>query len=722
MKKNLLLVLFLSVSFGLFAQEPLPKWMTEEEKAIYPQYLESLSYGKATNPPPAPPRTPGEWEENQGVVITWTSYTSQLREIVRHAREYVTVYIVCSDSNTVKSSLINGNVPLTNIKYVVADYNSVWVRDYGPHTVYLQGTNELAIIDWVYNRPRPADNLVPSVIANFMNLPIYQMTVNPNKLVATGGNFMADGHGKGFSSNLILDENSNLTEAQINTIKYNYMGITPYVKMNTLPYDGIHHIDMHMKLLDDETLLVGQYPTGVADGPQIEANLQYVLNNYQTPYGRPYRVVRIPMPPSPGGNYPPSSNYYTYTNSVILNGLVLVPIYGLALDQTALNIYQEAMPGYKIVGINMSSVISASGAIHCITHELAANDPIFISHARILEAESTQATIPVKAYIETASGVQSAKVFWSTDTLQGYNEAMMTLQNDTFVVQIPGQSCGQEVFYYISATNNNGKTIARPLVGSKGPYKFEAFGEEADFIASATDITMGDAVTFSDASCLTYSNYTWNFGQDAQPATATGVGPHQVVYNSVGAKTISLTLDGNQTITKENFIVVNAPQYLLTIEVEGQGGTTPVPGNYSYVMGTEVELAATPAAGWKFDAWEVGEITLKSDEPVITITMNADMFAKAIFSEIESSLTEALSGQISIFPNPTNGMLTLSRVQAEGSFQVIVSNAQGQEVMQATLNPGQSTLLLDLNAQSAGVYFIRMIGEGNVFLHKIIKN
>lgn len=55
--------------------------------------------------------------------------------------------------------------------------------------------------------------------------------------------------------------------------------------METLPYDGIHHIDMHMKLLDEETLLVSKYPTGVADGPQIEANIQYVLNNFNRHLG-----------------------------------------------------------------------------------------------------------------------------------------------------------------------------------------------------------------------------------------------------------------------------------------------------------------------------------------------------------------------------------------------------------------------------------------------------
>lgn len=39
-----------------------------------------------------------------------------------------------------------------------------------------------------------------------------------------------------------------------------YLGLDRYIKMETLPYDDIHHIDMHMKLIDEETILVGQFP------------------------------------------------------------------------------------------------------------------------------------------------------------------------------------------------------------------------------------------------------------------------------------------------------------------------------------------------------------------------------------------------------------------------------------------------------------------------------
>ncbi len=60
------------------------------------------------------------------------------------------------------------------------------------------------------------------------------------------------------------------------------MGIDRFIKLNVLPYDVIHQIDMHMKLLDAETLSREQYPPGISDGPQTETNLSYLLNNVKT--------------------------------------------------------------------------------------------------------------------------------------------------------------------------------------------------------------------------------------------------------------------------------------------------------------------------------------------------------------------------------------------------------------------------------------------------------
>ncbi len=468
---KIFLLIFLLISSSVFAQG-LPNYMTPDEQKIYKSYVPPSSQTDDFNPPPTRLRTMAEWEEFQSVMITWTSYTSILAQIVRYVQQECKVIIVCTDSNSVKTQLTSYGVPLVNLSYMHKPYNSIWCRDYGPWCVYTNDVDTMRIIDWVYNRPRPADDTLPAPIARFFNVPLHQMTNSPNNITATGGNFMVDGNNTGFSSKLILNENPGKTEAEIDTMMNRYMGLKRYAFMDVLPYDGIHHIDMHMKLLDEETLMVGQYPTGVADGPQIELNLQYILNNYLTCYGKPYKVVRIPMPPSAGGQYPPNSSYFTYTNSLIVNKTVIVPIYGFSQDTTALRIYRDAMPGYKVYGIDCNAIIPSSGAVHCITKEIGVYQPLFISHSGIRNTNNTTSSYEVKAFIKHKSGIASAKVYWSTDTSLGYNQLTMTQAADTFRAYIPAQPLNTRVYYYISANSVSGKTMTKPITAPTGHYKF----------------------------------------------------------------------------------------------------------------------------------------------------------------------------------------------------------------------------------------------------------
>ncbi len=470
--KFILTLVFALLAIQTSMTQNLPHYMTETEKKLLETYQPPVSATDDTNPPPTQVRTMAEWEEVQGIIVAWTSYTTIIRQIVDYAQDEGIVFIVCSDSNSVKTFLTSGGVPLTNLNFIQASFNSVWCRDYGPWAVYSGVADSLKLIDWIYNRPRPLDDNVSVAFANYINTPLYQTTTAPYNFIATGGNFMVDGHGTGFSSKLIIDENPTQTEVQINNIMNLYMGISRYIKMETLPYDQIHHIDMHMKLLDEETLLVGQYPAGVADGPQIEANLQYVVNNFQTCFGRPYKVVRIPMPPSASGQYPPNSNYFTYTNSVFINKTVIVPIYGLAQDTTALRIYREALPGYRVVGINSSQMISALGAIHCITKEIGVFEPVFISHAKLLNTSNTTSPYQVKAYAKSKSGIANASLYWRTDTTQAYAQVNMTLAQDTFRASIPAQSLGTKVYYYISARSNSNRTVTKPITAPSGYIRF----------------------------------------------------------------------------------------------------------------------------------------------------------------------------------------------------------------------------------------------------------
>lgn len=510
--------LFMAILFlcsTVSAQENLPNYMTQKEVLQMPSYLQQFSNNLKNNQVAAPPssrvRTMAEWEELQGILIGWTSYPAILREIVRAAKTQCRVYIVTNNQQSVINYLNSGNVDTINVSFVNTPFNSVWSRDYGPWSAYTNDIDTLVTIDWIYNRPRPDDDNVPVAIAGLLNTPLYQTTMSPYSLVHTGGNFMCDGFGTGFSSNLIVNENPSLTTSQIDTIMKQFMGIERYIKMPTLPYDGIHHIDMHMKLLNEETILMGQYPQGVADGPQIEANLLYVVNNFLSVFGTPYKVIRIPMPADNGAYPNTTGDYFTYTNSSFINNTIIVPTYNVSQDSTALRIYRDALPGYNVIGINSLQSIGALGALHCITKDIGTNDPLLISHQQLADTYDTINPYSVVAFIKHRSGIQSATLYYRTDTLQPYNAVPMTAltgMSDYFETYIPAQSGGTRVYYYIEAYSNTSKHQTRPMPAPLGYFYFDIL-QTTKINALDNPITISKIFPnpASAITCLPYSSH-----------------------------------------------------------------------------------------------------------------------------------------------------------------------------------------------------------------------
>lgn len=500
---TILFAVFLGATSAFAQYEGFPKGMTEEEYRFLDENggldLSSIHRGIETPPDFPQIRTMAEWEEIEVLVVSWISYRSILKEIIRNAKEECQVIVLTDNLTSTNSYLTgtNGGAPLDNMDNVTllnAEYNSIWMRDYGANTVYGNEVDDRFLVDWIYNRPsRPDDDASPEVIADFMGLDLYSTTAAPTDLVNTGGNFMSDGFGTAFASELILEENEigNIygvtpkSESDIDEIMSDFMGLERYIKMPTLPYDGIHHIDMHMKLLNEHTLLVGQYPDGVADGPQINANIEYVINNFNSMFDEPYEVIRIPMPDSPSGLYPddtPAGYYRTYTNSVFVNNTVLVPTYRETYDTTAMRIYNEALPGYNIVGIDCDDqpdlIIAASGAIHCITHSIGVDDPLLISHQELPDTEDDQNPYVVEAYINHRSGIESATLWYRDSEMNDYQSVSMTNsgEDNYWYAEIPAQAIGTVVDYYINGVANSGKSQNRPMPAPEGYYRFRVLG------------------------------------------------------------------------------------------------------------------------------------------------------------------------------------------------------------------------------------------------------
>ena len=112
----------------------------------------------------------------------------------------------------------------------------------------------------------------------------------------------------------------------------------------------------------------------------------------------------------------------------------------------------------------------------------------------------------------------------------------------------------------------------------------------------------------------------------------------------------SIVMTSNKTIIAQ-FNEIPPQQYTLTVAIVGEGSTVPAPGDYTYNEGAMVMLFASPASGFEFQKWVVGEEEFLTQ--AVQFTISSDVLATAYFVE----------------PIPPQYTLTINIV-GEGSVEV----------------------------------------------------
>ncbi|MBD3382807.1 MAG: hypothetical protein GF404_11505 [candidate division Zixibacteria bacterium] len=463
-KRTLFSALFLLFfCFNLFASEapveedPLPIGLTEEEKTR----LDEIGMNhRATNPPPGPGiRSIPEWEPSTGVIIRYPFGISY--DIIAEMSEDVIVYTIVSSTSSqsyVTTQYQNNGVNMANVEFIIAPTDSYWTRDYGPWFIF-DGNGDIGIVDQIYNRPRPNDDAIPIEVGNYMSIPVYGMDV-----VATGGNYMSDGYGNAVSTDLVYYENPSLTDDEVDSIINEYMGVDNYIVLDDALGEYIEHIDCWAKFLSPSTVLVLEVPNWHSQYDELNAAADS-LANMTNAYGRPYNVVRVL-----------SSGSQAYTNSLILNDKVLVPISNSSYDAAALQVYEDAMPGYEILGFTGSWY--NTDALHCRTMGVPDPQMLQVHHTPLLNSADT-----LNDYLVTATIVDHSEAGLISDSLKVYYSldggafSFVTLtatgNPDEYEAYIPAQSNGTTISYYVKAADLSGRVETNPYVGEAGPYQFE---------------------------------------------------------------------------------------------------------------------------------------------------------------------------------------------------------------------------------------------------------
>ena len=365
------ILIIISILSAHLCSQNLPRNLTGEEQSR----LHEIGINRTiTDPPDSIVYTPAEFDSVAGVIFAWEAYPTLLTDLIKEVAEDDTAWVVVdntSEQNSVSNTLSNVNVNMDRVVFQVIETNSVWIRDYGPWWI-IEPENSLAIIDLVYNRPRPLDDTYPESAAGYFGINYYGLG-----LIEAGGNMLLDGQGAVIVSNVIFDGSQGfdptLTQDQLEQYFLDYFGVHKVIVTPHLINDGTGHIDMFVKLINDSTIIVGEYENQSAGYPgnyDICNQVASQLANETNGAGRPFNVVRMPMPQFNNGIT------YTYINSLIVNNKVLVPIYGLstefANDDSVLALYETIMPGVEAVGFDCNQIIPANGAIHCIAMKVPA--------------------------------------------------------------------------------------------------------------------------------------------------------------------------------------------------------------------------------------------------------------------------------------------------------------------------------------------------------------
>ena len=437
-------------------------YLSEEEMKT--PVRRSINFTETPAPTEAP-RFVAEFEPMQGVMIRYPLGIPV--SLVKSLAENCQVYCIVQSSqqSSARSSFSNAGVNMSRVTFVIANSDSYWVRDYGPWYIFAGKTP--AIVDNVYNRPRPNDDAIPQTFATFWDIPLYSMN-----LQHTGGNMMEDGRGHGVSDDLVIRENNN-NEANVRQKMLDYLGIDNYHITIDPQGEYIAHVDCWGKYLAPDKILIAKLP-------QSNSRYQYyedVANYFATTnccWGYPYKVYRVE---EPGG-----STLAPYTNSLILNKHVYVPLGSISTyNERALQVYRDAMPGYEVIGVSNTSYSTGwqnTDALHCRTRGVMDFEMLFVDHRNVLFGtqecgDSIAVTSKFIAYSGDPLKEDSLLVYYSIDN-GPYQTAHMTATGnpDEYVGYIKGYHQASEVDYYVFGADESGHRYQQPVFGELDPHHF----------------------------------------------------------------------------------------------------------------------------------------------------------------------------------------------------------------------------------------------------------
>lgn len=503
------------------------------------------------------------------------------------------------DSTALKQYMLSVGRELVNYKFLTDEdgENAFWARDFGPFGAYYGDDDSLMFVIAEYYPNRPIDDNFPVKMAQQFGYKYYK-----SPLELEGGNFMTDGYGSGFYGDVVFNNNSDIegvgtnnktpmTSTQVNEEMSRIFHLQKRNIMTSLRCDGgTGHIDIYTKMANDQEILITKYPDQFnkplfSDYQTANQNRQ-MISERTTAFNSRFRFLEVPLPTDDNGTYARTTcNTFRedargYINGLTINKTFIVPTYSNQTsgnkegDAGAIEVIKRHMPGYNVVPIDSRILTPLGGAIHCITMQIPAENPVVIRHRQLSGSLSkfdvlVDNKIEIKGTTRNNSGFEYGKLYYRCVS-QGstWNTANLTITQDisssksehsfTGVIDFENLGCGlnSEIEYYLEFETMNGKTALKPITAPRGFYSFNLNDNPSDVEESFSD----NIIIYPNPAIETaYINAPIN-GQNFTIE----------IYNSIGNILDSITIESSPNIASLNLSKYSSGVYFVKVQINGR--------------------------------------------------------------------------------------------------------------------------------------------------------
>ena len=302
----------------------------------------------------------GEFEHQAALILGFNElvqyHPDTLAQIIEAVQDRIKIIGVIADDQqrTKITSLLQAKKLKPNsILLYRWPAEAMWVGDYAP--LFVAGDRATAI---TFNYDEPNRDLEAAFGLSFaatFRLPFDHCQLNLN-----GDNLISNGDGLVATTTKIIDKNSarGYDAARVGALLNEHFHFKRWLHLRPLSGEATGNVSTFLSFCAFNKAIVGSYrPEDDAENAKLLDENAAVVKVEPTKDG-PVELIRIPMPSHKDGNW------RTYTSVIYANGVVLVPQYpdsDAELDKVALKVFRDALPKWKVVGVDCSKLIAKRG-------------------------------------------------------------------------------------------------------------------------------------------------------------------------------------------------------------------------------------------------------------------------------------------------------------------------------------------------------------------------